>query len=529
MSKLAQVLLLTGCVMLTGSLFATTYYIDYSSGSDGNNGTSKTTPWQRAPGMTGCASNCASANPKAGDSFILKGGVTWPNAALGWDWTWSGSSSTSTLGCAGPGCIYIGVDQSWYSGSAWSRPILNAGGTAVHPTQAGANVIFRCYCNYVNVDNIEWTGLYWTGNPNYGDGTNFVLASGSPGKGVNVEIQHVYIHGWSHNTYASGTSEHTCGFLGDTGVPNNNVNSWLHDSVISGADTAKDSCTAMFGAPPYISNNVMEYVTSCMIVNGATAIHDNLCQYVRTSFDPTAHMNALENNASLDIFIYNNVFRHLGTGTLTIWSAPDQGYTSYIFNNVAYDTDINNILDLAAPVTNRGCAHGSTYCNQGGTEIVFNNSFECGPDSNPNAVCAANINAANTAVTLQNNHFITNAGSYWSTNGVTPTLVNNLLQTKGTANGQGYTASQNYSFSPTQAFSQNATPGQGASVAALCAATGIAACSQDATYAVAYNSSNHTVSWPGRTNTGRNNTPDVGAYTFAAGIQPPQNLQAAEH
>ena len=212
MVRLARILLLTGCLMLGGgNLFATTYYIDYSNGSDGNNGTSKTSPWQHAPGMTGCVSNCASASPKAGDSFILKGGVTWPNAALGWDWTWSGASSTSTLGCTGSGCIYIGIDQAWYTGSAWSRPILDAGGTAVHPTQAGANVIFRCYCNYVQVDNIEYKGLYWTGNPNYGDGANFVLAAGSPGHGVNVEIAHIYMHGWSHNTHASGTSEHTCG------------------------------------------------------------------------------------------------------------------------------------------------------------------------------------------------------------------------------------------------------------------------------------------------------------------------------
>jgi hypothetical protein len=314
------------------------------------------------------------------------------------------------------------------------------------------------------------------------------------------------------------------------GVPNNNANTWFHDSVISGSDTAQDSCTAVFGAPPFISNNVMEYVTSCMIVNGATAIHDNVCQNVVSSFDPSAHLNGLENNASLNIAIYNNVFRHMGSGALTIWSAPDLGYTSFIFNNVVYDTDVGNVLDLAAPVTNNGCAHGSSYCTNGGTEIVFNNSIECGPDSNPNAVCVGGINSAVAAVTLQNNHFVTNAGSYWNTNGVKPVLVNNILQTKGTANGQGYASTQNNAFSPTQPYAQDATPGQGLSAAALCLAAGVGGvCSSDATYGVAYDTSNHTVSWPGRTNTGWNNPPDVGAYSFASGLQAPQNLQAVVH
>jgi hypothetical protein len=525
MVKLARAVILMSCFLIAADALATSYYIDYATGNDSNSGTSKTTPWQHAPGMTGCVSNCASDSPKGGDSFILKGGVTWPNAALGWDWTWSGSGSSSSLGCTGSGCIYIGVDQTWYAGSAWSRPVLNAGGTAVHPTKAGANVMFRCYCNYVQVDNIEWAGLYWTGNPSYGDGANFVLAAGSPGKGVNVEIAHIYIHGWSHDTYGNGTSEHTCGILGDTGVPNNDVNTWFHDSVISGSDTAQDSCTAVFGAPPYIANNVIEYVSSCMITNGGIAIHDNICQNVVPSFDPSAHLNGLENNASLDIAIYNNVFRHMGSGALTIWSAPDQGYTSYIFNNVIYDTDVGNILDLAAPVTNNGCAHGPSYCTFGGTEIVFNNSIECGPDGNPNAVCAG-INKANAAVTLQNNHFVTNAGSYWSTNGVTPILVNNILQNKSVANGQGYTSAQNYGFSPTHPYSQNATPGQGLSAAALCASSGVLVCSNDSSYAVAYDASSHTVSWPGRTNSAWNNPPDVGSYSFGGTVQPPTELTA---
>jgi len=102
----------------------TTCYIDYVNGSDSNDGTAETTggghgPWKHLPGMLGinttggstgdgCTGNCASQVPTAGDKYIFKGGVVWPNTAQPIQFTWSGSSSTSTWGCAGTGCIYVG-------------------------------------------------------------------------------------------------------------------------------------------------------------------------------------------------------------------------------------------------------------------------------------------------------------------------------------------------------------------------------------------------------------------------------------
>jgi hypothetical protein len=111
----------------------TTCYIDYETGNDTWDGTSKTHtdgsigPWKHAPGMLGltpsntssgdgCASNCAAQSPKAGDKYILKGGVVWPHTTLPWWFTSSGSSSTQAYGCAGNGCIYIGNDPTWNKG-----------------------------------------------------------------------------------------------------------------------------------------------------------------------------------------------------------------------------------------------------------------------------------------------------------------------------------------------------------------------------------------------------------------------------
>jgi hypothetical protein len=525
MPRLARISLLTGCIFALGnSLFAATsggtcptsvptgisncYYADFVTGVDTNAGTSEAAPLQHLPGMVGCASNCAAITPAAGEGFILKGGVTWTKAALRWSWNWSGTGTTSSPGCTGSGCIYVGVDPSWYSGSSWARPILNAGGVAITPNN---NILgIGEPGNYLIFDNIEFTGFYWSGSPAYGS-ANIGLPGGEPGIGTNDTFEHLYIHGWSHDTLANGTSDDACGIDGDTSDPNSNANTILEYSVISGADTDRASCNgAVFGGPPYIAYNVLEYVASAMVIDSPVTVHDNLIQNVVSSFNTSTHENALEENFSQNTTVYNNVFRHIGSGALTLWLAPDSGHTAYVFNNVIYDTDVGNVLDFAA----------SLKTTPSGTIVFWNNTVECGQDSNPNAVCAGPSSSI-TAVTLQNNHFITNAGSYWPTISVPLTQANNVLQTKATANGQGYTSSQTYAFSPTAAYSTNATPGQGTSAASLCAASGVSACSNDTTYGVAYNTTNHTVSSPGRTTSSAwSNPPDVGAYSFAAGKQP---------
>ncbi len=59
-----------------------TYYVDFASGSDESSGVSKNSPWQYAPGMSGCSSNCSSITLNPGDSVIFKGGVTWDSTGF---------------------------------------------------------------------------------------------------------------------------------------------------------------------------------------------------------------------------------------------------------------------------------------------------------------------------------------------------------------------------------------------------------------------------------------------------------------
>lgn len=125
--KVVQLFFLLAVIAIATTAHATTYYVDYQSGSDSNAGTSKTSPWKHAPGMLGispsgsstgdgCSSICNSTTIHPGDSIILKGGDIWPNTTLPWAFTFSGSASTSTYGCTGSGCIYIGYDPTWNLG-----------------------------------------------------------------------------------------------------------------------------------------------------------------------------------------------------------------------------------------------------------------------------------------------------------------------------------------------------------------------------------------------------------------------------
>jgi hypothetical protein len=103
-------------LLITAQASAATYYIDFATGSNANNGTAKATPWKYAPGMTSFAGSYAHA---AGDQFIFKGGVTWPDpAASRWNIAYSGSSLNPD---------YYGVDATWYAGGSWTNPVFDGG------------------------------------------------------------------------------------------------------------------------------------------------------------------------------------------------------------------------------------------------------------------------------------------------------------------------------------------------------------------------------------------------------------------
>jgi hypothetical protein len=144
-----------------------------------------------------CSANCAAITPEAGDGFILKGGVTWPYTVFPLLWTWTGTVSSSSPGCTGAGCIYIGVDTTWFSGrvnavlplkdyggcssSGVTATISNgngSGATAV-PVMIGGQTNFDEGGYLVAYYNLTNQGSRYTSNPSVtvsGPGCNNVQA-----------------------------------------------------------------------------------------------------------------------------------------------------------------------------------------------------------------------------------------------------------------------------------------------------------------------------------------------------------------
>jgi hypothetical protein len=114
---------------------AGTYYVDYTAGSDANTGTTKTTPWKRAPGMPGFGGAYVH---QAGDVMVFKGGVVWPAASLPLTIANSGSSGNVDS---------YTTDHTWFAGGTWSQPVFDGG-------RVGTKLIVASGRSYFKVDDL---------------------------------------------------------------------------------------------------------------------------------------------------------------------------------------------------------------------------------------------------------------------------------------------------------------------------------------------------------------------------------------
>jgi hypothetical protein len=439
------------------------------------------------------------------------------------------------------------VSQGTHSGiafsiPAWGRPIFDAQNIVMGSNAGLANVMLRPYGNFITLDSIELRGLFWSGTPGPGQASYIEFAGGTPGKGNGNDLKNLFIHGWSHDVRSAPTCTTEANLiLGDSAVPNLNVGSALHDSIVTGQDTdysAGTSGAATFGGPPIQYRNLYEHVSDGGVVNGVTTLHDITADTIGPTFQVfngacpsqsqgVAHTNGFELNAqSTDVTLYNLVIRHMGTGTLSLWCGTNSGVNCYAFNNVIYDTDIGNILDPAQSVMNNGCPAGPTYCNVAGNFFYVNNTVECGPDAGPPSAGCQGPNGAITSIKHQNGFYITSGTIFQAP--PTATLVTNLGSGNNgvplaTACGTNfYCANQAFAFSPTSP--SGITVGRGTSNSSFCAtinaldSTAGFACLKDTTYGVAVDKTSWTVTGLARTALTRSaSTPSIGAYEFTGG------------
>jgi hypothetical protein len=507
------------------------YFIDFVSGLDTNNGTTESTPWQHAPGMTGVVNNVGpgtiddEAGDKCGSSpcsypnigFIFKGGVTWPYSVWPMVMRLQGTSLSAP--------VYWGVDPTWYSGSSWTRPRLDFGGSA--NGKQCSTMIMWAPVQYVIWDNFEFTDLYWshTCNGASNGSISYLNINGAHSGGSYNEIKNNYFHGWTHEAYSPNSTADGCDLISGT-TQGTDIGSSFHNNVVNGSDSNNSSgysCAALWGSPNIVYNNYFAYLANGFIGIASGQLeqwYQNTCTNLEASYDTTQHTQCFETNTDQGTVMYNNLFQHVRVG-IVINISTQYGYTSYFWNNVVWDTqDNSNIVDFSYP-------GGST----GGSLYELNNTIEAGVDgANPSSTLV-NCLSGQQACVFKNNHIISSTAQSCGSE-TNCSASNNVVQSQTLANQQGYAGSSPYPFFP-PAAGGGSTTGNGLNLTLATATTpgcntpGLATLCQDSTVGVGYNSSNNTVIVPGvipRTTGNPRPTGSsawgVGAYAGQAPAQP---------
>jgi hypothetical protein len=531
--------------------FSTTYYVS-AAGNDSQAGTTKTTPWLHAPGMNACTGTCASTTINPGDSVIFRGGDTWHfgnsgatpyvgactiSGTICWAWTFSGSSGNP---------IYIGVDETWFSGSGWVRPVMsgdNPLSTAFVSSctydQSNTQFLKISGTSYVTLDNFDWQEAC------------IAQTSVSGAYVFNYQTDHAiisnhYFHGQTavvtaQDNFASILGNHA----GSTGLVTNNqiVNNAFDYSDSSQGAGGSSACSAGF-APTYpcymglgvysegydIHHNYFGHMSNMIVVNNGSTIHDNTFEYIYTSFSPSSiapHSNVLNeygNIASAPTYFYNNLVRHTYVTQVMYLTV---GTAAYVFDNVIYDTLRYGTSGGSTAPTN--CIIMGTVANTGSEVLYFYNntiSYYLGTTGGGCNLTYSAANGANQAwngtTYYANNHLIDIPGAvlsgfYHVNSGASNTphdLGSEIFQTETVANGQGYTVANNYG--PTLA--SNSTVGAGLNEAGSCStfSTDSALCSGTSNGTLEIGSNGGLAAlYPAITVLARPTAWDSGAYQFA--------------
>lgn len=415
------ILCVAGCLRIFGA----TYYIDYTNGADTNNGTAEATPWAHAPGMVGCANNCASHTVTAGDSFIFHGGITWPFGTLPMTIETSGSSTSN---------VYYGVNTSWYNGTnsgtvttngttvywasgnafyhggAWNGGTITINGTnytissVLSPyaltlttsagTQAsvpysnslfvrpvlngsydvGSLISLSSGVSYITIDSLELRGDLMIGAAG---GYNSIVVNGATNG--NLIFENLDIHDWKYCT-GSGIPSSVCSaaltddswngggiyFSMYSGLSSANIE--VLYSNIGNPENGSNSGACIRGAQIVIGN----YLHDCPQANlhGGQLIHDNTVYRVGLTFDSSEHTN---------IFYADCLDQQCGSSSSSL--------TSYIYNNWIIDVqgNANDAVIYPNPGSSGVSSSGTV------TYYVFDNVVSCNTSNGCVATAGNNV------------------------------------------------------------------------------------------------------------------------------------------
>jgi hypothetical protein len=548
-------LLLCSFSLFSQSVFAATHYIDFSAGSDTNNGTAEATPWKHSPGMPGCASSCAAYSPSGGDRIIFKGGVTWTSASLplsaatsgsngnniyyGVDPTWYTSTNSGTVNTSGTTVLWASgnafqVNGSWaggsiaingssytiasvqspyaltltasagsqaaapYSNSLFVRPIWNGGNTlsGIFSTNSGVS--------YITVDSIEMTGMHIKVDDAEG---NIYIGGATNG---NIVLNNLDVHNWT--TSASTNSGSGGGIYAAMFGGLSPTNMILENSNVGNPEHGGNIGACSRGFQQIVNNYLHDCSQACL--HGCSLVHDNRVNNVGNTFDSSEHTNGFYSDCfdqqcagaltSATAYIYNNYITNMGSNANATAIYPNPGtsgvkstVTYYVFNNIVGGGG-SDIADEIDPYNGSGLTMNiydwnNTYHVQTGGTCV-----------NVVSRSGLSLNIAD----VRNLHCISDSGgtSFNSSGASHPASSNLLLQSVSTANGQGYTAAGGWA--PTS--SSGSTVGQGTNLTTNCSGSLATLCSD---------------STAGDSRTPKTRPPsgsawDIGAYQFVGGTGP---------
>jgi hypothetical protein len=453
-------------VLLTAArVFSATYYIDFVGGADTNNGTAKATPWKHHPYMTGATGVSAGFTHAAGDRYIFKGGITWDSTC----WQMNISSGGSGTGNRD----YYGVDQTWFTGGSWTRPIFDSGYVSLNQHRVVISAA------YVQIDNIEMKRLKCSDLSTAPSLLSWFSVAGILGTNL-------YIHGWLTTSVSDNAYGGVC--IGTSSPPTDAV---LDNCEIENSENIGGQRSGVCARDVAIFQNGCRVHDNSSCILGCIDFNGSYCYNVSgDSFDGVYHCNGVYCDPSFFLvsqgYIRNSWFHDSYLGANLAYPNIRSGATITMYNNVIYGNQSTqgpvNIDTFQYNGEGAGnlIAYNNTIANQQGLNPAFGITFRTIPVTQIggfggfyvgaqyiiNTVGTTNFVAmgasSNTvgvyftatatgtgtgvvqfpvnALTLWNNHVI-NASAIdgsTSTNTHTYSTGTSLLQSSATATGQGY-------------------------------------------------------------------------------------------
>lgn len=426
---------------------AATYYVDYSAGSDAAAGTAKATAWKRAPYMKGFA---GSYSHSAGDQFIFKGGVSWPNSAFQLNITAGGSSGSPD---------YYGVDTSWYSGGSFSRPVFDFENILIGPGWSySAGLLINATGGYFILDNIEFKNHRAPFN-----GSDWGACTINYTAGSSLVVSNCLIKDWSLATPVT---------TGRDGGGGGGIFSFSGSGiVIDGCEFHQAGSAVKSGRSMSVGATIRNCTVHDTIMGllGAGTIYSNTFYSFPDPTDLAQHANVIYTRDPSTI--YNNRIHDITPYAQVIYPSPSANGTvtgtTLIHDNVVWNVSQPNIaLEMEANTST------------GQTVRIFHNTLvgAGGAGTTVRVIYRGNSQTWGT-IDVRNNHFITSGTSvgYNNTNAgfaevLSATVSDNITMTPNDATSYGYTAANGYQ--PTSPSSPSVTT-TGADLGAICCTTDI--------------------------------------------------------